>query len=418
MTITLERSPARADVGRAGRAVIVTDANHSVALPFIRSLHSHGLRVIAASHDRGAAGFRSRYVDARFTYPWPGRDEAGFVERVARAARRHDASLVVPLSEAAVVALDRARARLPAACQVALPPSSALTVALSKQRTIELAESLGVPVPTTRVARTVQEAVAAGREIGGLLALKRVNGFQPIGTLYARGVAEVAAQAGRLMPDGQPILVQEYFAGYGVGVNMLMRDGMPLLAFQHRRLREVPVSGGPSALRESVPLDPDLYRHAVRLLAALGWSGLAMVEFRVGRDGHRLMEINGRAWGSLPLAQAAGVDFPAALARLHLGTPDGPPPEPATRLEDLPRYKLGVRSRNLHLDIVWALAVLLRRPRMRIDGWPPRREGLRALAQLLDRRIGFDSQSLDDPAPGLVEVYLLGRYLLRRLLRR
>src|SRR5207302_298489 len=59
--------------------------------------------------------------------------------------------------------------------------------------------------------------------------------------------------------------------------------------------------------------------YAVKLLEALDWTGLAMVEFKVGADGVRLMEINGRIWGSLPLAVRSGVDFPAMLAELWLG---------------------------------------------------------------------------------------------------
>ena len=63
-----------------------------------------------------------------------------------------------------------------------------------------------------------------------------------------------------------------------------------------------------------------------------------MVEFKVGPEGAHLMEINGRIWGSLPLAVRAGMDFPARLADLFL---DGPPPgaarsTPVSRRRALP----------------------------------------------------------------------------------
>ena len=66
------------------------------------------------------------------------------------------------------------------------------------------------------------------------------------------------------------VLLQEYYRGSGQGVELLMHAGRPLAAFQHRRLREVPVNGGASAFRESVPLDGELYRHSVRLLRKAG----------------------------------------------------------------------------------------------------------------------------------------------------
>jgi hypothetical protein len=54
---------------------------------------------------------------------------------------------------------------------------------------------------------------------------------------------------------------------------------------------------------------------SIRLLDALEWEGVAMVEYkrdhRTGR--HFLMEINPRFWGSLQLAVDSGVDFPSYL---------------------------------------------------------------------------------------------------------
>jgi predicted ATP-grasp superfamily ATP-dependent carboligase len=53
----------------------------------------------------------------------------------------------------------------------------------------------------------------------------------------------------------------------------------------------------------------------VALLKAIGWEGCAMVEYRLDdRTGEAaLMEINGRFWGSFPLAVHAGAGF-ASLA--------------------------------------------------------------------------------------------------------
>ena len=96
-------------------------------------------------------------------------------------------------------------------------------------------------------------------------------------------------------------------------------QSQPRAAFVYKRLREYPVSGGPSTLRESVKND-ELRDIALRLLESLGWKGLAMVEFRVDRrDGRpKLMEINPRLWGSLHLAIISGMDFPHMLYRMSV----------------------------------------------------------------------------------------------------
>ena len=59
------------------------------------------------------------------------------------------------------------------------------------------------------------------------------------------------------------------------------------------------------------------------------------------------MEINGRPWGSFPLAVRSGMDFPALLADLFL---NGPP----QNFDSVnTNYQAGVRSRNLELDLMW-----------------------------------------------------------------
>ena len=91
-----------------------------------------------------------------------------------------------------------------------------------------------------------------------------------------------------------------------------MANRHPIALFQHRRLKEFPRSGGVSVVAIAEPVDSLLADHAMRLLKALEWEGVAMVEFRVDRPTQRvaLMEVNGRYWGSLQLSILAGVDFP------------------------------------------------------------------------------------------------------------
>ncbi len=108
-----------------------------------------------------------------------------------------------------------------------------------------------------------------------------------------------------------PIIVQEFIPGHGAGVFCLHDRDHAIAWFAHRRIREKPPSGGVSVLCESVAVDPVLKDYAERLLRAAEYRGVAMVEFRIGTDGHPyLMEVNARFWGSLQLAIDCGVDFP------------------------------------------------------------------------------------------------------------
>jgi predicted ATP-grasp superfamily ATP-dependent carboligase len=301
--------------------------------------------------------------------------------------------------------LSQARRKLFGHTKLALPKEEALEATRDKGVTIDLATRLGIPIPRTIAVATVAEALRHAPSLGWPIVLKpqvsralrqegRVDAF---GVTYARDATALTRQMGWF--EGRcSVLLQEYHRGEGHGVGLLMRSGKPLLAFQHRRLREVPITGGPSSFRESVPLDPILYDYSLRLLGALDWTGPAMVEFKLTRDGPRLMEINGRIWGSLPLAVKSGVDLPSGLVDVYLGNGNDSKPTPKTS------YSLGVRSRDLNLELTWIVDVLRARRKYPFLRNPRRRQALLVALRLLDPRDGFDVLDLDDPRPGLVEI--------------
>jgi predicted ATP-grasp superfamily ATP-dependent carboligase len=396
--------------------VLVTDAGRGSALAFIRSLGARGWEVTAADADRSSPGFRSRHTSHRLVYPRPTERPDAFVETIRRTVVARGIDLVIPITDETGLPLAADRAALGGRAIVALPDPAAMAVTHDKRATVALAERLGVPVPPTCTVAAGEDVVAAAASLGYPVVVKPVasRALLPDGTIaayavsYAGDSAELRA-ACAVLDDATSVILQRWLPGVGFGVEVLTHRGRPLAAFQHRRLREVPVTGGASSLRESVALDPDLYDAAVRLLGDVRWSGLAMVEFRRGEDGvGYLMEINGRVWGSLPLAVRAGMDFPGRWADLLL---DGPPPADAAVSTD---YRLGVRARNLRLDIAWMGAVLGGRRRHRYLPWPGRMAGVGALLSLADPRIADDHFRIADPGPGLAQVAAIARDVLDR----
>jgi predicted ATP-grasp superfamily ATP-dependent carboligase len=397
--------------------ILVTDSGRGSAVAFLRSLGRQGWRVIAADSDPRSAGFRSRYAAGQLVYPPPASSPGDFVAALIEAVRRHRVDLIVPITDETILPLSRSRRRFDGLCTLALPKADALEVVGDKQKTLELAERLGVPAPRTRLVHTPAEALAEAGRFHWPIVLKpqRSRIYRDAAAIeafevgYAESPERLAEQM-RSFEGRCAVLLQEYVDGIGYGVEILADDGRPLAAFQHRRVREMPIQGGRSALRESTRLDPQLYDHAVRLLRALEWTGLAMVEFRVGSGGTALMEINGRVWGSLPLAVQSGMDFPKRLAELYLLGPPRP---------DVPAdqsYRVGVRVRNLELDLKW-IASLLFGPRHPFLPWPHRRDAVLALVGLLDPRVGFDIQSVDDPRPGLADLGQIVRSLAAKARR-
>lgn len=385
-------------------SVLVTDAARGSALAVIRSLGRAGYRVVASDASPRALGFRSRFTSARLETRPPDREPKAFVDEILAGAREHAVDLVLPVTDAAILPLSAARERFAGVSRLALPEPEALEAAWDKLATVELGARLGIPVPRTCLARTAEEALACAPEIGWPLVMKPRRscvlgdtGLEAFHVAFARDEQELERRM-RGFEGRCDVLLQAYSSGAGTGVELVCHRGRPLAAFQHERLREVPLHGGASSFRRSVPLDPVLYAHSTRLLAALQWTGLAMVEFKVGACGPKLMEINGRPWGSLPLAIASGVDFPRLLAEIALhGEPQGD-------ASPLGEYALGVRSRNPDLEVVWIGSVLRGRRRYPFLPMPRRRQALRAIAQLFDPRVHSDLWSLEDPLPALASI--------------
>lgn len=405
---------------RMRRTVLVTDSSRGSAIAVIRSLGRAGHRVLAVDSDPHSMGFRSRYAQKWFVVPAARESAREFVEAVQRIVRQEAVDLVVPVTDLAIQPLAASRTSFGSTTILAMADDAALHMVTDKNRTLELASSLDIPVPATRRVDTPEEALAAAAEWGWPLVLKphashrmrgQQNGMESFQVTYAENPDDLRRKLDDL--EGRcTVLLQRYCQGTGVGIELLMSRGRPLAAFAHRRRREIPLTGGASSYRESIPLDPQLLGWSVRLLQAIRWTGLAMVEFKVGGGRKELMEVNGRIWGSLPLAVASGMDFPALLATLLLEGEDAVPHLLTNN------YRIGVRCRDLQRDMLWIASVLAGKKRYGFFRMPSRLRALRALLGWFNPRRHSDLLVWDDPLPGLLELPRLVPRLREKIRRK
>ncbi|MGQ0659046.1 MAG: carboxylate--amine ligase [Chromatiales bacterium] len=385
--------------------MLVTDAERGSAIAIIRALGRAGYHVIAADSNRRSIGFRSRYVSDTLVYPPPESDSRRLTESLLDAATRWAVDLIIPVTDLVIHPITRARHLFERITRLALPPNELLAVVSDKDKTLEVARKLGVPVPQTFAVETSDEALTVAEDLGWPVVLKpatsaklsQANGVEKFGVTYA-GTPEELKRLMQKFEGRCPVLLQGYCQGVGYGVELLTYEGQPIAAFSHKRLREFPVTGGASSYRESVEINDTLYRYSTGLLKELRWTGLAMVEFKVNGSNAALMEINGRVWGSLPLAVASGVNFPLLLTKLFLEGRDSVTPQ---QYND---YKIGVRCRDLQKDLMWIASVLAQERKYPFLQMPSRLRALQAFAGIFNPARKLDLLCLDDPAPGLAEI--------------
>lgn len=385
--------------------VLITDGGERAALAAARALVAAGHEVHVTAPGRLALAAASRGVRPVVLRSDALDDAPGYAAAIGALARQRDIHAILPVTDPSVEALLEHRAALPPSAALPLPGLETYRAASDKVRMLDHARAAGLTVPESLVLVSPADAVtlpgpgffpAVLKPHRSVVATR--NGAR---TKLGVGFADDREQCARLLaalPEGAyPVLLQRRVHGPGEGMFLLRWDDRYVAEFAHRRLREKPPAGGVSVYRESIAAPPLLAASARRLLDALDWRGVAMVECKRDREAgrHVFMEINGRLWGSLQLAIDAGVDFPGLL----LACARGAAPPPVTR------YRVGVRSRWLWGDVDHLYLRLARSERaLHLDGDTPSRLG--ALRDFLAFHPGRDREEIwrwRDPAPFIVE---------------
>ena len=385
-----------------GKVLVLGDDVRSF-LSVIRSLGRRGLDVHVAWCSANSPARFSRYVSEFHSLPAYSPGAPSWIERFKELLQRERFNLVVPCDDPRIIPLQFNRSELEPLARIYLLDNRAFQITSDKLASQELAGSLGIAVP--RSARLDQFTSGIRRFLGlrrfGLpLVLKPLSSFTQQNTVFRNRVrkaysyAEAEILLARMLAGG-PVLVEENFVGRGVGVEVLVHAGEVLTAFQHERVHE-PLLGGGSSYRRSVPLHPPLFEASCSLMRALSYTGVAMVEFKLNPKTGRwvMIEINGRFWGSLPLALAAGAEFPWFLYQMLV-----------LEKRDFPRqFRTGLYCRNWTADVDWLRAnmhanrsdpTLATRPLTSVLG------ELRHLAAFRERS---DTLVIDDPKPAWVEL--------------
>jgi len=363
-------------------------------LTIARSLGRYGVPVWVTTPPNIKLASCSRYTLR--TLPWPDGECETQVEYLLRVAERYglDQWVLFPTSDESAALLSKFHTALSRRFRVSTPTWDILRWAYDKRLTYQMASNEQVDYPLTFYPATEEDLEAVACTFPAILkpaTHASVNRFTAEKAWRVTNRQELLAryrEARELIPPDL-ILIQEMIPGGGesqFSYAALCYNGEPIASLTARRTRQYPIDFGYSSSFVETLDVPEIVAPSRRLLAAIRYTGLVEVEYKLdARNGrYKLLDINPRLWTWSALGGRAGVDFPYLLWQMMVGRPVA---EKTGRT--------GVRWVRMSTDVPAAIHEMLRG-----------RLSLGAYLRSLRGPVEFALMAADDPLPGLLDLPL------------
>lgn len=305
--------------------VILIGTDTPIGLSIIQDLGRHNYITIGVGHSETAIAGYSKHCSHHIKRE---QNEADLICQIKALAVEFNASYLLAISENDLLLLNRNRSDLETLVTLLIPEAESLNKVLDKKICQEHAEFVGIRTPKSWHFSSIEDVrekshklpypvVLKWSDANSVAPLLRSKGIDVIKTAYAKTASELIELLTPYLAINQFPMAQEYCPGHGLGQFFLVKNGEVIIEFQHERIHEWPPEGGTSSLCKTVALTAhkEIQNKSRALLKYLNWNGVAMVEYRydLKNDIYYFMEINGRFWGSLPLALSAGIPFASSL---------------------------------------------------------------------------------------------------------
>lgn len=298
-------------------------------LGVIRSLGRRGIPVHVIDNELSIGRF-SRLCK-RFSFAPHPADEREYVRFLKEYAREFDGTkwVLYANNDTIVKVLAKNKCTLEDDYLVPTPSWEVIRNVYNKKNTYRLAESLQVPIP--KVYYPQDENDIDRIDVDFPLVIKPATRDLFFERLRKKAILvhdrqqlqRTYREVCRII-DPSEILIQEFIPAGPSNLYSFcpfFKDGKALAAIMARRSRQHPMDFGQATTFAEIVHIPALEEYGTRFLSAIGYYGLAEVEFMYDpRDRiYKLLEINARVWGWHTLAIGAGIDLPYLLYRDMLG---------------------------------------------------------------------------------------------------
>ena len=285
--------------------VIITYCWNRVGYNILRSLSSHGLRVIVADTSTKNICSLSKYNSGYFIYPDPFTEEDAFIECLVNKINELQPKVLLPTHDESVVIM-RNRHRFPHDLVIPYVHERLLLEMADKAESSQKAQQAGVPIPELyhHVEDVHSYPVVFKTAIG--------NSAKSVFFPESKEELEKLIDA----HQGRKTMIEEFIGGTDYSVDCVRWNGF-WQSSVYQALVTKTKGGGTTTQRIIVDM-PELEMYAKRLLDYVDYQGVCGLDFRYDNNTGRVayIETNARFTGGLATPIKAGFDIPWVLYKL------------------------------------------------------------------------------------------------------
>ena len=371
-------------------------------LGLIRALARKSIPVIVLDSDHCISRY-SRFKKKFVKSPPPSQEES-YVNFLIKLAKKENIQgwVIFPNSDEAIYVLSKYRNTLSEFYRVTTPPWEVIENVYIKEKTYQLAEKHGIPIPKTYYPKSLSELMKLDLQFPVVMKPSIRDHFYSRVKIKAFKIKDrddllKTYQRVCSIIDPSEILIQEFISGGPLHLYSFcpfFKEGQVITSIMARRARQHPMDFGHASTFAELVNYPEMQELGERFLRLINFYGIGEVEFMQDpQNGEfKLIEVNPRVWGWHTLAIAAGINLPYLLYQDMIGEKIEAPTSP----RQVKWVRLTTDIPTVFLEIV--------KGKMSIRDYIASMRGKKTDAVL----------SLSDPLPFLAEVALIPYLWVKR----
>lgn len=361
------------------KKILLIDGRSLATLAIARSLGKKGFEIHCGDDFKHNLTSYSKFVKKRVNYTSHEKNQEEFIIDILKLIKQDNYEMLISAQDETTYLLSKHKKEISKYTNLYIADFGIFDEFFDKGKTIKIAQKAGIPTPITYfpedtdidlIKNEVKYPVLIRSRISsGSRGMKLVNSPKDFDKAYEE----------LKLNFGEPI-IQEYIVkkGYSTACILLDDQQNEIASFSYKRLKEYPLSGGPTVVAISSD-DAITKKYSLNLLRKVGWKGVAEVEYILNQKNEPLLlEVNPRFWMPLNHAIDSGVDFPYLLYKLATNEYINP----------VKSYKVGVKYRWIFpYEILWLMST------------QNKIQGFKEFINFWEKGLSLGIFSLTDPLP-------------------